>query len=219
MGKIPLTARQKKIAQIVETAGPITGDKIARRLEVTRAALRSDLAILVMSGILEARTRVGYFYTGKKSLTVFIEEIKDIRVRDVQDLPVVIGDTANAYGAMAAMLAENAGDVFVVTEKGDLAGGISRKDLLEAAAAGGKLASLPVRMVMTPLPDLAFVFACEPIVAAARKIAENDIDSLPVVEEIDAAQNKYKVIGRLGKTNITKLLLELAEGKEVPHHN
>jgi CBS domain-containing protein len=203
----------------VKTAGPITGDKIARRLAVTRAALRSDLAILVMGGILEARTKVGYFYTGKKSLGLFADEIKNIRVRDVQDLPVVVSDTANAYDTMVAMFTENAGNIFVVEEKGVLAGVVSRKDLLKAAAGGGKLASLPVRMVMTPLSRLVVAFASEPVVAAARKIIENEIDSLPVVQEIDAAKKKYKVIGRLTETNMTRLLLELAEGKEVPYHS
>ena len=33
-------------------------------LNVTRATLRSDLAILTMTGILDARPKVGYFYSG-----------------------------------------------------------------------------------------------------------------------------------------------------------
>jgi predicted transcriptional regulator len=203
----------------VETAGPITGDKIARRLEVTRAALRSDLAILVMSGILDARTKVGYFYTGKKGPGLFADEIKNILVRDVQSLPVVVSDTANAYDTMVTMFTEDVGNVFVVEGKGILAGDVSRQDLLKAAASGGDLASLPVRLIMTPLPKLVVASEQEPAVSAARKIIENEVDSLPVVQEIGAAKKKYKVIGRLGKTNMTKLLLELAEGREVPYHS
>ena len=216
---IPLTARQKKIAQIVETAGPITGDKIARRLEVTRAALRSDLAILVMSGILDARTKVGYFYTGKKSIGLFTGEIKNILVRDVQSLPVVVSDAANAYDTMVTMLTENVGNLFVVEGKGILAGAVSRQDLLKAAAGGGKLASLPVRLIMTPLSKLVVASEHEPVVSAVRKIIENEVDSLPVVQEIDAAKKKYKVVGRLSKTSAARLLLELAEGREVPYHS
>ena len=48
---ISLSNRQKQIAEIVRLDGPITGEHIAERLNVTRAALRSDLAILVMGGI------------------------------------------------------------------------------------------------------------------------------------------------------------------------
>lgn len=66
MSPIPLSERQKKIAEIVRQAGPVAGEAIARELGLSRAALRSDLAILTMSGILDARPRVGYYYTGKK---------------------------------------------------------------------------------------------------------------------------------------------------------
>ena len=51
MRTISLSNRQKRIAEIVRQDGPITGEHIAERLNVTRAALRSDLAILVMGGI------------------------------------------------------------------------------------------------------------------------------------------------------------------------
>ena len=63
-----LTSRQKQIAEIVREKGPITGRQIAEMLSVTRAALRSDLAILVMSGMIDARPKVGYFYTGRSTL-------------------------------------------------------------------------------------------------------------------------------------------------------
>ena len=68
MRTISLSTRQKRIAEIVRQDGPITGEHIAERLNVTRAALRSDLAILVMGGILDARPKVGYFYTGKNTV-------------------------------------------------------------------------------------------------------------------------------------------------------
>ena len=58
MRTISLSNRQKRIAEIVRQDGPITGEHIAERLNVTRAALRSDLAILVMGGILDARPKV-----------------------------------------------------------------------------------------------------------------------------------------------------------------
>ena len=51
MSIIALSNRQKRIAEIVRLEGPITGEHIAERLNVTRAALRSDLAILIMGGI------------------------------------------------------------------------------------------------------------------------------------------------------------------------
>ncbi len=217
---IPLTQRQKKIAEIVRANGPIAGDKIAERLHVTRAALRSDLAILVMSGVIDSRTKVGYFYLGRQTFEFFAEEIKNIKVRDVQSMPVAVDIKANAYDTMVAMFTEDVGSVFVVEKEGLLAGIISRKDILKASLnSGGKLASVPVKMAMTPLAKLVTTTPEETVAAAARKIIDNEVDCLPVVQEIDGEKKKYKVIGRLTKTNVTRLLVDLAEGKGGIHHN
>ncbi|MDD4335542.1 MAG: HTH domain-containing protein, partial [Desulfotomaculaceae bacterium] len=47
-----LTKRQENILEIVTNHGPITGERIAGMLSLTRATLRPDLAILTMSGLL-----------------------------------------------------------------------------------------------------------------------------------------------------------------------
>ena len=57
-----LSKRQEQIAQIVREEGPVTGSAIAEHLEVTRSALRSDLSVLTMLGVLDARPNVGYYY-------------------------------------------------------------------------------------------------------------------------------------------------------------
>jgi len=62
---LELTRRQETILEIVKKSGPITGEQIAEKLSLTRATLRPDLAILTMSGLLEARPRVGYYYSGR----------------------------------------------------------------------------------------------------------------------------------------------------------
>ncbi|MEK0086217.1 helix-turn-helix domain-containing protein, partial [Benzoatithermus flavus] len=71
-----LNKRQEQILQIVKDYGPITGESIAEKLNLTRATLRPDLAILTMAGYLEARPRVGYFYTGKTGTQLFADKIK-----------------------------------------------------------------------------------------------------------------------------------------------
>ena len=98
-----LTARQKQIAEIVRAEGPITGQRIADKLHVTRAALRSDLAILIMSGIIDARTQVGYYFIGRSTLGLLTEEVSDILVSDIQSTPVVIQNTKSAYEAIISM--------------------------------------------------------------------------------------------------------------------
>lgn len=87
---IELNKRQEHILQIVKENGPITGEHIAEKLNLTRATLRPDLAILTMSGFLEARPRVGYFYTGKTGTQLLADKLKKLQVKDFQSIPVVI---------------------------------------------------------------------------------------------------------------------------------
>lgn len=216
---IALSTRQKRIAEIVRLEGPITGEHIAERLNVTRAALRSDLAILVMGGILDARPKVGYFYTGKNTLGMLMEEISDISVSNLMSVPVAISDEKNAYEAVITMFLEDVGSVFIVDEKGLLTGIVSRKDLLKAAINNNNdLKSLPVVMVMTPLSKLIVVEPEDSAASAARKLIDNEIDCLPVVKSVDNGSRSYEVIGRITKTNFTRLLMDLAEGKGGNYH-
>lgn len=216
---IALSSRQKRIAEIVRLEGPITGEHIAERLNVTRAALRSDLAILVMGGILDARPKVGYFYTGKNTLGMLMEEISDISVSDLMSVPVAIGDDKSAYEAIITMFLEDVGSIFIVDSKGLLTGIVSRKDLLKAAInSNNELKTLPVVMVMTALSKLIVVEAEESAASAARKLIDNEIDCLPVVKPIDSGKRNYEVIGRITKTNFTRLLMDLAEGKGGNYH-
>ncbi len=213
MSIIALSIRQKKIAEIVRLDGPITGEHIAERLNVTRAALRSDLAILVMGGILDARPKVGYYYTGKNTLGMLMEEISSICVKDLQSVPIAIGQEKSAYEAVVTMFLEDVGSVFILDDAGLLAGVVSRKDLLKAAINNADLNNLPVVMVMTPLSKIIVVTEDESVAAAARKIIDNEIDSLPVVRPVNVGKRSYEVVGRITKTNFTRLLVDLAEGK------
>ena len=62
-----LSPRQEEIVCLVKENQPITSEALAEKLGVTRAALRADLAVLTMIGILDARPKVGYVYSGKSS--------------------------------------------------------------------------------------------------------------------------------------------------------
>nr|WP_040683056.1 helix-turn-helix transcriptional regulator [Thermosinus carboxydivorans] len=207
-----LTPRQEKIAEIVRTEGPITGEQIAERLNVTRAALRPDLAILVMAGIIDARPKVGYYYTGKNAFNMLVEEISRIKVRDVQSVPVVVPTNTSAYDVIVTMFLEDVGTVYVVEQGGILAGVVSRKDLLKIAMGSGDLHKVPVKVIMTPMTKIIVTTADESVLEAAKKIIDNEVDSLPVVRPL-AADKTYEVVGRLTKTNITRLFVELGEGK------
>lgn len=217
---ISLSNRQKKIAEIVRQDGPITGEHIAERLKVTRAALRSDLAILVMGGILDARPKVGYFFTGKNTLGMLMEEISGIVVRDLQSVPVAISHNKSAYEAVVTMFLEDVGTVFIVDDAGLLVGVVSRKDLLKAALNNNAdLHDVPVVMVMTPLSKLIVVAPEDSVASAARKIIDNEIDCLPVVKSVEDGSRSYEPVGRITKTNLARLLVDLAEGKGGNYHS
>lgn len=215
---ISLTNRQKQIAEIVRVEGPITGEQIASRLSVTRAALRSDLAILVMGGILDARPKVGYFYTGKNTLGMLMEEISAIQVKKLQSVPTAVNSNKSAYEAVVTMFLDDVGTVFIVDDDGYLAGVVSRKDLLKASINNNDLRTIPVVMVMTPLSKIIVAEPDETAAAAARRLIDNEIDCLPVVRIEDEEKRLYKVVGRITKTNFTRLLVDLAEGKGGNYH-
>jgi CBS domain-containing protein len=209
-----LSPRQEKIAEMVKTLGPITGEQIAESLNVTRAALRPDLAILVMSGMVDARPKVGYYYTGKNAISMLTEQVSRIKVQDIQSVPVAVTSGTSAYDAVVTMFLEDVGSVFVVEPGGILVGVVSRKDVLKVAMGGSDLHKMPVKVLMTPMPKIVVTSPDEPVLTAAKKIIENEVDSLPVVSLINHQGTKaYEVIGRLTKTNITRLFVELGEGR------
>ncbi len=192
----------------------MTGEQLAERLGVSRAALRPDLAILIMSGVLDARPKVGYYYTGKGAFSMLMEEIARYKVRDVQSVPVVVAATASAYDTIVTMFLEDVGTVFVVEPGGILKGVVSRKDLLKVAMGSRDLQKIPVQVLMTGMSKMIITDPDEPILAAAKKLVDGEIDSLPVVRPMGTADEKaFEVVGRLTKTNITRLLVEMGQGK------
>ncbi len=211
MTTIQLNQRQLKIIDIVKDNEPITSESIASMLNVTRATLRSDLAILTMTGILDARPKVGYFYSGENKLRLSTKEINEKKVEDIMSLPVVVKQDTNIYDSIVTMFLSDVGSIFIIDSKEELCGVVSRKDLLKATLGGSDINKMPVGMIMTRTPNVVTIEKEEKAVDATRKIIEHEVDSMPVVEQIDGNNNRLKVVGRISKTNITKLFLELID--------
>lgn len=207
-----LSPRQQQILAIVKRSGPITSQQIAEELNISRAALRPDLAVLTMSGLLEARPRVGYFLSSKPTQALVAEEIKKIKVGDVKGLPRAVKVNTSVYDAVVTMFLEDVGTLMVVDNEGYLEGVVSRKDLLKAAIGGGDLQKMPVSVVMTRMPNIICTTSDETVLTAARKMIEHEVDALPVVRPAEGQEKKVEVIGRLTKTTITRLFVELGEG-------
>ncbi|MBN8208324.1 helix-turn-helix transcriptional regulator [Bacillus sp. NTK071] len=208
MSHIQLNNRQETILQIVKNEGPITGEHIAEKLSLTRATLRPDLAILTMAGYLDARPRVGYFYTGKTGSQLLTEKIRKIKVDDYKSIPVVVQENASVYDAICSMFLEDVGTLFVVNERAHLVGVLSRKDLLRAALGKQNLESIPVTIIMTRMPNITVCSKDDLLIEVANQLIEKQIDALPIVKEVE---DGIEVIGRITKTNITRSLVELAK--------
>ena len=208
---IQLNPRQLKIIDIVKENEPITSESIASILNVTRATLRSDLAILTMTGILDARPKVGYFYSGISGARLVGNKIKDKKVKDIMSMPVVIKQDTNIYDSIVTMFLSDVGSVFIIDENENLCGIVSRKDLLKVTIGSADINKMPVGMIMTRTPNVITTNKEDDVVLAAKKIIEHEVDSIPVVEINEEDTNQIKVIGRLSKTNITKLFLEIAD--------
>lgn len=210
MSTIELNKRQEQILEIVKENGPITGEQIADRLNLTRATLRPDLAILTMAGFLDARPRVGYFYTGKSGVQLLSENLKKLYVKDYQSIPVVVNENVSVYDAIVTMFLEDVGTLFVVDQQNLLVGVLSRKDLLRASIGKQELTTLPVNIIMTRMPNITMCLKEDLLIDVAGKLIDKQIDALPVVKETEKG---YEVIGRVTKTNLTKALVALANNE------
>ncbi|GIP39269.1 transcriptional regulator [Paenibacillus sp. J31TS4] len=212
-----MSARQLEILRYVKQNAPITGEQIAEWLGLSRPTIRSDLALLVMLGYLDAKPKVGYFL-GKAA----DEQRRDssrlagLKVRDVQALPVIIRENATVQDAVVTLFLENVGSLIVIGQDGQLAGMVSRKDLLKVTLGNASAPQMPVSLVMTRQPNIATVQPDDSVVDAARKMIQHEVDTLPVLEA-DAEQpesGRHSVVGRITKTTLTKVLVSLAGGPD-----
>ncbi|MEG0450022.1 MAG: helix-turn-helix transcriptional regulator [Lysinibacillus sp.] len=208
MSPIELNKRQEDILQIVKENGPITGEHIAERLNLTRATLRPDLAILTMAGFLDARPRVGYFYAGKKTSVALIDSISKLKVNDFHSEPVVVPDSMTVYDAICFMFSEDVGTLFVVDRNEFLTGVLSRKDLLRSSIGTQDLNKIPVHIIMTRMPNITYCEKTDSLIVAANRLIEREVDSLPVVVQ---HENGFEIVGRLTKTTITRAFISLAQ--------
>lgn len=209
---IELTKRQEAILEIVKTKGPITGEQIAESLSLTRATLRPDLTILTMSGFVEARPRVGYFYSGKKNADLFGDTLRKMKVKDFKSIPTVVGDQTSAYDAIVTMFMQDVGSLIVVRD-GQLVGVVSRKDLLKVAIGSGDVHQIPVNLAMTRTPHVVTIAEDESLYEAALRMVRHEVDSLPVVRSSE--ERPDEVVGRVSKTTITRVFVELGQYRDV----
>lgn len=210
---IKLTKRQEEILELVKNHEPITSEHLASKLNVTRAALRPDLAILTMTGMLDAKPKVGYMYSKKGGNSIIYDSIKEIKVSEIKSKPAVISEDTIVYDAIVQLFLNDTGTIFIESN-GYLVGAVSRKDFLKIALGNTDIHKVPVGIIMTRMPNIITVFDNDTAYDAARKIIDHEVDSLPVVEKfvLDNGKEVFKITGKVSKTNVTRLFVKLGSG-------
>lgn len=211
MIKIRLSPRQEEIIRLVKENQPITSENLASKLKVTRAALRPDLAILTMTGLLEAKPKVGYISSQKPSYSLIYDYIRNIKVKDIMSKPFVVNEETTVYDAIVNLFLNDVGTLFI-ENNGMLIGAVSRKDFLKIAMGGTDIHKVPVGIIMTRMPNIVFVEKEDNAYLAAQKIIDHEVDSLPVIEKsFNGIKEIFSIVGKVSKTNITRLFVKLGE--------
>lgn len=205
-----LTKRQKEIVEIVKKDQPVSGEKISELLDVSRATLRSDLSFLTLVGILKASPKVGYTYAGSDLETLFFFDTFQKKVEDVMTSPVLVAHDSFIQDAIITLFMYDADVLYVIDEKKQLLGILSRKDLLRAAL-NDNIDVTPVAVCMTRMPHIKTCHKNLNILEAAALLQDFAIDSLPVVEE----QNEGHIIGTITKSALLDFIIQEARNAEV----
>ncbi len=205
---IQLSKRQADILRIVKDQGPISGEEIASSLKLARATLRPDLSFLTMAGILEARPKVGYYYTGKNIQNVLAEVLQHKLVKEIMGMPVAVMEDTSVYDAIVTLFLEDVGTLFVVKDRDVLTGVISRKDFLRATLGDQDLEKLPVGIIMTRMPNIITIKDNDSVLLASQKMKEFQVDCLPVIQ---SNGDDHRLIGRVSKTHIIRMISEIGQ--------
>ncbi|NEW06342.1 helix-turn-helix transcriptional regulator [Paenibacillus sp. SYP-B3998] len=201
-----------EIIDLVKKHAPITGERIAELLGISRPTIRSDLAVLVMLRYMDAKPKVGYFLG-----TAVLQEqspftsVEAMKVKDVMGIPVVLRETVTVSDAVVTLFLENVGTLMIVNSTGSLVGIVSRKDLLKVTLGNAAANSMPISLVMTRHPNIVTAYPEDSVLEAARKMIFHQVDSLPVMKSLEGPDHN-EVVGRITKTTMTKLLLDVAMG-------
>lgn len=198
-GAMSLTERQRQILKIVRENEPIIGDEIAKKLSLTRSALRTDFSVLTKAGFLKSKPKLGYTYVAREEKRY---------IKDIMGDVVSVDSELSVYETIIKIFTKDVGTMFI-TERNSLVGIVSRKDLLKIAIGKNDIERVPINIVMTRMPNIIYCEENEPIIEGVKKIIEHQIDCIPVVKIKEVKGKKiYELVGRLTKTNIAKLFLE-----------
>jgi Predicted signal-transduction protein containing cAMP-binding and CBS domains len=203
-----LTARQMELLNLVKRHAPITGEQLAEMLGVSRPTLRSDLSLLVMLGLIDAKPKVGYF-VGKdyRVENAALQKLKSMKVGEAMGVPVNVPDTLSLHDAVVTLFMENADTLLVVNEQKRFVGIVTPKDILKMTLGNPNAGAIPVSMVMTRYPNIVTVAPGDPVTEAIRKMIAHQVDCLPVIDPDGGKEPE--VVGWIAKSNVIRLMADL----------
>ncbi|MBO0476208.1 helix-turn-helix transcriptional regulator [Vagococcus sp. DIV0080] len=206
-----LSERQKTIVEIVKANEPISGDKIAEALGLTKPTLRSDLAVLTMTGVLDARPKVGYIYSGLSFEPLLHEQLFETKIGEIMTSSIIVFPNTTVRDATTSLFMYDSGSLYVTDEEtGDLIGLVSRKDLLRSLL-NNQGNELSVAIIMTRMPNIFVAYPEMTVLEAGKLLTKHEVDSLPVVE----SKGSKKVIGKISKTRIMEHFIKMgSEGNK-----
>lgn len=208
MRSINLSQRQMELLNLVKQHAPITGEQLAEMLGLSRPTLRSDLSLLVMLGLLDAKPKVGYFPgNGYGFGNASLQQFKRMKVREMIGIPVNVTDTLSIHDAVVTLYLENAETLLVVNEANRLVGIVTPKDLLKVTLGNAAAGSIPVSMVMTRYPNIVTAESEDSVTDAISKMITHQVDCLPVLEP--GGGKEPELSGWVTKSGILRLISDL----------
>jgi len=166
-----------------------------------------------MTGILQARPKVGYVCVKNSNKGPKNSEITNIKVKDVMTEPILVKEDTPVYEAILTLFLNDTGTLFIENE-GVLLGAVSRKDFIKMAMGTADMHRVPVGIIMTRMPNIVSVSEEDSAFDAAKKIIEHQVDSLPVVrQELLRGKEVSKIVGKISKTTISMIFVKLGENE------
>jgi DeoR family transcriptional regulator, catabolite repression regulator len=118
---------------------------------------------------------------------------------------LIIEQNVSIYDAVTSLFLYDIGSIYVKNEFDELAGVLSRKDLLRFAISGNNLEKTPVAVIMTRMPNIATITSEKTILEAGNILSRREVDSLPVVDK----ENPRKVVGKVTRGRIMDAFIQL----------
>lgn len=199
-----------ELLELVKRHSPVTGEQLAEYLGVSRPTLRSDLSLLVMLGLLDAKPKVGYFLGNNyRSNSESLQRFNSLKVKEVQGVPVNIPDTLSVHDAVITLFTENADTLLVINDQKRFAGIVTPKDLLKITLGNAGAGAIPVSMVMTRYPNIVTLMPDDSVMEAIRKMSLHQVDCLPVIVPREEQGMDPEVTGWVSKSNIIRLMADI----------